>query len=88
MAVIIEKTINTFIKDYKKEYFMGGPIMLIQIKSDNSYQWIKNPPRKKNWLSMEEFFKDYRGHKILLRFTAPENKALFEELLKNNFSLN
>jgi 20S proteasome alpha/beta subunit len=82
MAGIIEKNILAYAKKYNKTSTIGGPIMILQIKPDNSFIWLNHKPIKQNWLDFYEFYSAYKKHTIKIHFKSEKSKQIFIESMK------
>jgi hypothetical protein len=79
----IEKIIRDYIKQYKKEYSMGGPIMFLKIAPGNKFEWLKNEPKKENFEDIRVFYNEFKKKKVKVHFTSPENKLKFEKWMES-----
>jgi len=74
----IEKCIQEYAIKYSKNETVGGPIMILQIKPDNTFVWLKNKPNKKPYLDGKDLFSAYKNGDLNIHFNSSDAKHNFE----------
>jgi predicted nucleic acid-binding protein len=77
-----EKAICDYAKMYSKQNIIGGPIMILMIKPDNSVEWLKNEKKSRGMYDTKDFRWLYESNKLNIHFLSDDKKLRFEQIIK------
>jgi hypothetical protein len=82
-APIIEKLIKNYAKKHHKEFYIGGPIMILKISSDNTFTWLRNRPKSKPPGNIFEIYRRMLSKRLKTVYTSDSAKLYVTRVIKD-----
>ena len=81
MAKIITNEIKEIADRNGMNNVIGGAIRVIKISPTGVISWVQNKTKSINWLTLKDFYSDYKSGKIKVNFLIESNRSLWEKII-------